>query len=135
MINPSWKSVDRTRGKVWLCLPLNRATTPRMTINANVNTNIEDLDKDLGHDFLDLFLTEDILSYSSRPVTESDLYHERLQSLFEGQVKEIEAFAMREGRDMDEVRYDSHSLILDMSRGSTTSGPKDARNPACALSL
>ena len=85
-----------------------------MTINANVNTNIEDLDKDLGHDFLDLFLTEDILSYSSRPVTESDLYHERLQSLFEGQVREIEAFAMREGRDIDEVRYDSYSQILDV---------------------
>lgn len=66
----------------------------------------------------DYFLTEDVLrdqQLSTRPVEDSDLYKDRLDSFIDRQRRDIEAFAAKEGRPFQEVRL----LVSSLSKLAT----------------
>lgn len=97
----SWLLTQKQR-RTWLQFWLTIVWA--LIMSSSTNQIFQDLDNGLGDELFDLFLNTDLLDHRSlREITEDDLYQERLQSLIDSQLRDIQTFATKEGKNFAEV--------------------------------
>lgn len=74
-----------------------------------INELFEHLDKGIQEDFFNGFFSLDLFNESTQipkepEVQEQGLFQERLQNLIDSQLRDIQSFAEKEGKDANEVK-------------------------------